>query len=191
MEPLFQLIDHHWEKPFKISLWPISWQGRSCKKVINCAKNHKKEVGVLHYKKCKIRYLHVPGMVGGWAGGLTISRWTLEQGLQEGSAEPAPLICHSLPTSLPPLPWISAFALCSLHALSSCWAFCLVSLNLLLWCLGFSSAIPNWPEGCTLQGPAPLAGLCYKRHHSLSQPCQRTCLLSQGFLQGWDMGRGR
>lgn len=67
-------------------------------------------------------------MVGGWAGGLTISRWALEQGLQEGSAEPTLLICHFLPTSLPPLPWVSAFALCSLHALSSCGAFCLVSL---------------------------------------------------------------
>lgn len=54
---------------------------------------------------------------GGWVG-RGPNNIQMEQGLQEGFAGPTLLICHFLPTSLPPLLWVSAFALCSLQALS-------------------------------------------------------------------------
>lgn len=131
-------------------------------------------------------------MVGGWAGGLTISRWAPEHGLEVGSAEPTLFVCRCLSTSPPPRPRASAFASRPLPALYPSLALLpCVPATSFLRCWGFSFAVPSQPGGCTRR--ALLLRPCYAMEETtnpLRSPCRSRCLLSQGLLQGWHRSRG-
>lgn len=108
-------------------------------------------------------------MVGGWAGGLTASRWAAEHGLRAGFAEPTLFVCCFLPVALLPRPWGSASAL---HSRPTVWVLLgwlpCVPVTSFLRCLSFSAAAPHWPGGCALQGFASSATLCCERDHKAS-----------------------